>query len=89
VSRVTVRVEPPYDVVVGPGVASEVGSLLAGRRKAVIATHRALVDPQTSAVEAALTDIKVRHMLSLISWLSSGSSPRAIASQSELTTASA
>jgi len=65
-SRVSVRVERPYDVVVGPGVASEVGSLLAGRRKAVIVTHRALVDPQTSAVEAALTDAGVEFSYALL-----------------------
>jgi 5-deoxy-5-amino-3-dehydroquinate synthase len=44
----------PYDVVVGPGAAAEVGPLLAGRRKAVIVTHRSLIRPHTETVAKAL-----------------------------------
>jgi 5-deoxy-5-amino-3-dehydroquinate synthase len=64
--RVTVRVERPYDVVVGPGVTSEVGPLLEGRRKAVIVTHRALLEPHTAAVETALTDAGVEFSYTLL-----------------------
>jgi 3-dehydroquinate synthase len=49
----------PYDVVVGPGAVAELGSLIAGRRKAVIVTHRSLVQPQTKKVATALEEAGV------------------------------
>jgi 3-dehydroquinate synthase len=64
--RVTVQVERPYDVVVGEGVTSEVGRLLAGRRRAVIVTHRSLVTAHAAAVETALTEAGVEFSYSLL-----------------------
>jgi 3-dehydroquinate synthase len=66
VRRVAVRVEPPYDVVVGPGVTTEIGALLARRRKAVIVTHRSLVDPHTTAIEDSLGDAGVEFSYALL-----------------------
>jgi 5-deoxy-5-amino-3-dehydroquinate synthase len=67
VKRVSVPVSTrAYDVVVGSGAVSEIGSLLAGRRKAVIVTHRSLLEPHTAAVEDALTDADVEFSYALL-----------------------
>jgi 5-deoxy-5-amino-3-dehydroquinate synthase len=66
VRRVTVHVERPYDVVIGSGVAAEIGSLLAGRRTAVIVTHRSLVERHTTSIEDALSDAGVGFSYALI-----------------------
>jgi 5-deoxy-5-amino-3-dehydroquinate synthase len=50
--RVTVGVEPPYDVTIGPGVIGELTTLLAPYRRAVVVTQDAVVD----AVGRELTD---------------------------------
>ncbi len=63
--RVTVRVENPYDVVVGPGVTTEIGRLLAGRRRAVIVTHRSLVELHPTAIEESLNDAGVEFSYAL------------------------
>ncbi len=41
--RVTVALEPPYDVVVGAGALDELPFLLAGRRRVVVVTHERLL----------------------------------------------
>ena len=64
--RVTVRVERPYDVIVGPGVTNEIGSLLAGRRRAVIVTHRSLVELHPTAIEESLNDAGVEFSYALL-----------------------
>jgi 5-deoxy-5-amino-3-dehydroquinate synthase len=66
VRRVTVGVERPYDVVVGPGVVTEIGSLLAGRRRAVIVTHRALVERHTAAIDESLNNTGVEFSYALL-----------------------
>ncbi len=38
--RVTVAVEPPYDVCIGPGVLAEINALLADRRRVCLVTQR-------------------------------------------------
>jgi 5-deoxy-5-amino-3-dehydroquinate synthase len=65
-TRVTVRVERPYDVIVGPGAATEIGNLLAGRRRAVIVTHRSLVELHSTAIEDALHDAGVEFSYALL-----------------------
>jgi 5-deoxy-5-amino-3-dehydroquinate synthase len=66
VRRVTVGVEPPYDVVVGDGAVTEIGSRLVGRRRAVIVTHRALVERHTAAIEESLSDTGVEFSYALL-----------------------
>ena len=48
--RVTVRVDPPYDVVVGPGALSELGALLAGRRRIAVVSQAAVAEHHAGAV---------------------------------------
>ena len=38
--RVTVAVEPPYDVCIGSGALAEINALLAGRRRVCVVTQR-------------------------------------------------
>jgi 5-deoxy-5-amino-3-dehydroquinate synthase len=67
VRRVPVPVSTrPYDVVVGSDAVSEIGSVLAGRRKAVIVTHRSLLEPHTVAIEDALTGADVEFSYALL-----------------------
>ena len=42
--RVTVGVDPPYDVVVGRGALRELGTVLAGRRRVAIVSQAAVAD---------------------------------------------
>jgi 3-dehydroquinate synthase len=56
----------PYEVVVGPAATAEVGPLLAQRRRAVIVTHRALLEPHTVAVENALSEAGVEFSYALL-----------------------
>ncbi|HEV3133964.1 MAG TPA: 3-dehydroquinate synthase [Acidimicrobiia bacterium] len=51
--RVTVRVDPPYDVVVGPGALSELGALLAGRRRVAVVSQATVAEHHADAVQAA------------------------------------
>ena len=39
--RVTVALDPPYDVVVGAGALGEIAGLLAGRRRVAVVTQDA------------------------------------------------
>ena len=51
--QVTVRVDPPYDVVVGPGALSELGALLAGRRRIAVVSQAAVAEHHAGAVRTA------------------------------------
>ncbi len=42
--RVTVAVDPPYDVIVGAGVVAELSNLVAGRRRVVVVTQAHLFE---------------------------------------------
>jgi 5-deoxy-5-amino-3-dehydroquinate synthase len=44
VKRVTVGIDPPYDVVVGRGALRELGAVLAGRRRVAIVSQPAVAD---------------------------------------------
>jgi 5-deoxy-5-amino-3-dehydroquinate synthase len=48
--RVTVRVDPPYDVVVGPGALSELGALLAGRRRVAVVSQATVAENHADTV---------------------------------------
>jgi 3-dehydroquinate synthase len=52
--RVTVAVEPPYDVVVGPGVLAELEALVGERRRIAIVTQPALADGYADLLPRAL-----------------------------------
>jgi 5-deoxy-5-amino-3-dehydroquinate synthase len=54
--RVTVRVDPPYDVVVGPGAMRELGSLLASRRRVAIVSQAVVADEFAGDVRAGVPD---------------------------------
>jgi len=54
--RVTVAVDPPYDVVVGSGVLAEVGGLLRGRRSAALVAQPPVLERHGEAVRAALAE---------------------------------
>jgi 5-deoxy-5-amino-3-dehydroquinate synthase len=47
--RVTVRVDPPYDVVIGRGALSELGTLLAGRRRVAVVSQAEIADAYAGA----------------------------------------
>jgi 3-dehydroquinate synthase len=60
VKRVPVDVpERPYEVVVGPGAITELGSLLSGRRHAVIVSQAPIVEHHLDAVQASLPSADV------------------------------
>ena len=48
--QVTVRIDPPYDVVVGPGALSELGALLAGRRRIAVVSQATVAEHHAGAV---------------------------------------
>ena len=50
--RVTVRVDPPYDVVVGSGALRELGALLAGRRRVAVVSQATVTEHHAGAVRA-------------------------------------
>jgi len=52
--RISVAVEPAYDIVVGPGVLDEIGSLLGDRRQVAVVTQRAIAEHYAAGVLAAL-----------------------------------
>lgn len=64
--RVSVGVDRPYDVIVGSGVSTEIASLLVGRKKAVIVTHRSLVDQHTAPIEESLNDVGIEFSYVLL-----------------------
>jgi 5-deoxy-5-amino-3-dehydroquinate synthase len=47
--RVTVRVDPPYDVVIGRGALGELGTLLAGRRRVAVVSQAEIADAYAGA----------------------------------------
>jgi 5-deoxy-5-amino-3-dehydroquinate synthase len=53
VKRVTVRVDPPYDVVVGSGALSELGALLAGRRRVAVVSQATVAEHHADAARTA------------------------------------
>jgi len=55
-----------YDVVVGRGAASELATLLAGRRRAVVVSQEAVAGPHAPSVLAALDAAGVAHQLLLM-----------------------
>jgi 5-deoxy-5-amino-3-dehydroquinate synthase len=59
VRRITVRVDPPYDVVVGPGVLRELGPLLAGRRRVAVVSQAVIAGHHAAAACAATPNAEV------------------------------
>ena len=53
-SRVTVGVTPPYDVVVAPGALAEAGAFLPGFRRVAIVSQSEVADRYAEAVRAAV-----------------------------------
>jgi 3-dehydroquinate synthase len=64
--RVTIGVDPPYDVVVGPGALSHVGDLLASRRQVAVVSQPEIAkryEPMVlDALRAAGVDVLVSSM---------------------------
>ncbi|MEI8000192.1 MAG: 3-dehydroquinate synthase [Actinomycetes bacterium] len=52
--RLTVAVDPPYDVVVEPGAVARLGTLLAGRRTVALVSQPAVLERHGAPVRAAL-----------------------------------
>jgi len=52
--RVTVAVDPPYDVVVGPGALSALGALAGDRRRVAIVTQETIADAHAEALPSEL-----------------------------------
>jgi 5-deoxy-5-amino-3-dehydroquinate synthase len=57
--RVTVRVDPPYDVVVGRGALREIGPLLADRRRVAVVSQAAIADAYAGRACADLPNAEV------------------------------
>jgi 3-dehydroquinate synthase len=57
--RITVRVDPPYDVVVGPHALRELRRLLASRRRVAIVSQAAVAEQHAAAARAALDSSEV------------------------------
>ena len=53
--------ERSYDIVVGPGAIADVGTVLAGRRRAAVVTQAAVPDEHVDQVRAALGRAGVAH----------------------------
>ncbi len=53
-TTIRVALDPPYDVVVGPGALAEVGRLVADRRRVVIVSQAAIADRYAEAVRAGI-----------------------------------
>jgi 3-dehydroquinate synthase len=51
---VTVALDPPYDVLIGPGVLAAAGTHLAGRRRVAIVSQPAIADAYGPALRAAI-----------------------------------
>jgi len=64
--RVTIGVDPPYDVVVGAGALTQVGDLLAGRRRVAVVSQPAIAErfeaTVVDALRAAGIDVLVSSM---------------------------
>jgi len=59
VKRVTIGVDPPYDVVIGSGALSELGAVLTGRRRVAVVSQAAVADHHTDGASAAAPNTKV------------------------------
>jgi 3-dehydroquinate synthase len=59
VKRVTVRVDPPYDVVVGSGALRELGGLLAGRRRVAVVSQATVAEYHAGAVRAGAVNCEL------------------------------
>ena len=57
--RITVRVDPPYDVVVGPHALRELGRLLGSRRRVAIVSQAAVAEQHAPAARAGLDSSEV------------------------------
>jgi 5-deoxy-5-amino-3-dehydroquinate synthase len=57
--RVTVRVDPLYDVVIGPGALRELGPLVAGRRRVAVVSQAAVAEHHAGAACAAIPNADV------------------------------
>jgi 3-dehydroquinate synthase len=57
--RVTVRVDPPYDVVIGSGALRELGALLAGRRRVAVVSQVTVAEHHADAVRAGAANSEV------------------------------
>jgi 5-deoxy-5-amino-3-dehydroquinate synthase len=59
VKRVTVGVDPPYDVVVGRGALRELGPVLAGRRRVAVVSQAAIADHYADDASAGAPNAEV------------------------------
>ena len=57
--RVTVQVDPPYDVVVGPHALRELGRLLASRRRVAVVSQAAVAERHAPSVCAGLANAEM------------------------------
>ena len=57
--RLTIRVVPPCDVVVGAGALSELGALLAGRRRVAIVSQASVAEQHADAVRAGAANAEL------------------------------
>jgi 3-dehydroquinate synthase len=57
--RVTVRVDPPYDVIVGPGALGDLGPLLADRRRVAVVSQAPVAEHHAGAACADLPNAEV------------------------------
>jgi len=57
--RVTVRVDPSYDVIVGPGALSELGTLFAGRRRVAVVSQATVAEHHADAVRAGAANAEL------------------------------
>ena len=53
-TTIRVALDPPYDVVVGPGALAEVGALVADRRRVAIVSQSAIADRYVDRVRASI-----------------------------------
>jgi 5-deoxy-5-amino-3-dehydroquinate synthase len=57
--RVTVHVDPPYDVAIGPGALLELGALLGDRRRVAVVSQAAVAEHHADAARAGLANTEV------------------------------
>jgi 3-dehydroquinate synthase len=54
VTTIPVAVDPPYDVVVGPGVTAEIGRVTAGRRRVAVVSQASIAERYAAALRDAI-----------------------------------
>ncbi len=63
--RLTVALEPPYDVIVGAGALDEVAAVIEGRRRAVAVTHDRLDELHGDALRAAVASVEHTRVVTM------------------------